>query len=122
MDDKIKVFKVMFTNAIRWKDKNYNLILLLAYFIFTSIQIYNYEYYSANIWFTMSAGLAILICILGYAHEQAEKINKNRVPVLRGRMTTRVDDAVYVNKDDWEKAIIYLADIEDYLERQGILK
>ena len=122
MDDKVKVIKIMYANLKRWHKNNYNLVLLMIYFIFTTIQIYNNEYYTADAWFIMSSGLAVLICIMGYAHEQLMKENRKKVPVLKGRMTIRLDDAVYVNKDDWEKAIMYLADVEDYLEKQGVLK
>jgi predicted DNA-binding protein (MmcQ/YjbR family) len=122
MENTIKVIKTMVSDAIDWKNRNYNLVLLLIYFIFTSIQIYNHEYYTADAWFTMSACLAAMICFLGYAHKMLYKAEKKRFPVLKERLTTKIDDAVYINKDDWNKAIMYLADVEDYLERQGLLK
>lgn len=122
MKNIFNALKLLHRDIRDWKDRNYNLVLLIVYFIFTSVQIYNHEYYSADAWFIMSGCLAVLIIVMGYAHSMIMKEANKRFPVLNRRMTTRIDGAVYVSQDDWEKAIMYLADIEDHLERQGMLK
>lgn len=36
-------------------------------------------------------------------------------PVARKRFTIKLDEAVVVKKSDWEEAMLYLSEVEDYL-------
>lgn len=44
------------------------------------------------------------------------------IPVLNKRLTKKDDGRIYIEESVWQQAIIYLSNIEDYLERIGKLK
>ena len=50
---------------------------------------------------------------------ELEKLND--FPLLEKRLTTKYDEMVTIPKDKYYEAIIYLSNIEDYLERRGLL-
>ena len=41
--------------------------------------------------------------------------------MLSKRLTKKDSKIIYVDKEDWQKAVLYLSTIEDYLQRKGML-
>ncbi|MBO7695412.1 MAG: hypothetical protein J6T10_22535 [Methanobrevibacter sp.] len=46
--------------------------------------------------------------------------DQNKIPFLNKRFTQKTKDYIYIEKNDWSKAVLYMAEIEDYLENIGI--
>ena len=67
--------------------------------------------------------LPIIVCIvIYYIRSYANKIGKGTSIPIPDKRFTQVDDGeVYINNDRIHELLLYTADLEDYLERKGLL-
>jgi hypothetical protein len=64
----------------------------------------------------------IIFILIWFINSYANKIGKgSTVPVPQKRFTEISDDEVTVEHERVQEMILYVADVEDYLERKGLL-
>ncbi len=92
--------------------ENLPIILDLIFLIVTYIILK----YSVEEWYKNFIGLAIFYIIITFLKLVEKTYGKNSFPMVEKRFTRKLDDEVIViNKKDWQEAVLYLNQIEDYL-------
>ena len=57
---------------------------------------------------------------LGFLFCLSEKVEQNKLPDLKNRLTYKDSDGnISVDVKDWPKAIEYLYELENHIEKQG---
>lgn len=113
----LKHLKNLLNKILSWAEKEkYSLCYLSGVFIVILIAVSELNQYGKIIllllWFFMFY-LGFLFCL-------SEKIEQNKLPDLKNRLTYKDSDGnISVDVKDWPKAIQYLYEIENHIEKQG---
>lgn len=82
--------------------------------LFVVIRYSEYFYWQQS--FLMLSLYFILIQSIQSFDRWRKKQNQiGRFPVNKKRFTKKLDEAIVVKKSDWEEAMLYLSEVEDYL-------
>lgn len=99
----------------------------MLYFVLPYLMLYIGEYvYEFRDKYALGSEVFIPICIMCLAwtiRTYANKIGKGtEVPIPENRFTEVTDDGeVSVDRERLNELLLYVADVEDYLERKGLL-
>lgn len=115
--DKINiVLKRMFRSLIVFCNKYNRYILLIAYVIASTL-------YASIIQAAIISGISgTLIIILFILNTEIEKLNfrlENNIPRRNKRYTRKEDDKIVADSNKYPEILIFVAEIEDYLEQMG---
>ena len=118
----IKVLKGMLTSLKIFINEKFKLLCSLMFCIVCISAIVNQEYANKTTWIIVIVSAFILFTFISYIHEELFNVeSKSDFPVLSKRLTKKDSKIIYVDKEDWQKAVLYLSTIEDYLQRKGML-
>lgn len=91
-------------------------IILDVIFIVTMYMILKYN---VTNWYKGFIGLAILYVMITFVKLVDKKYGENSFPTVDKRFTKKLDDEVIViPRSDWEQAVLYLNEIENYLGKE----
>ena len=116
-DYALKHLKKLLNKIISWAGKEkYSLCYLSGVFVVILIAVSELNQYGKIIllllWFFMFY-LGFLFCL-------SEKVEQNKLPDLKNRLTYKDSDGnISVDYKDWSKAIEYLYELENHIEKQG---
>lgn len=107
-----KIFK-MYVNKII---QNINIVSNVSFVIF----VYFVIRYSSPSWikdFLWIVGYFILIMgVQSFDRYYKSEHKKTDFPIVKKRFTKKLDDEmIVIKKSDWEEAVLYLSEVEDYL-------
>ena len=105
------IFKTI-KNCVKKLKENFPIILDLIFLVMLYVVIK----YSVVEWYKNFIGLASLYVVITFIKLVEKTYGENSFPTVNKRFTRKLDDEVVViNKKDWQEAIIYLSQVEDYL-------
>lgn len=121
-----KTLNTCISEISRYIMRNYEFILFCLFFVLSAVMVVISDTLQAKIHFTVYAILIAILWLSRYFISTYKKVTKPHnitLPVLPHRLTTKTDgDQIAIKPSDWHKAIIYLSNIEDYLENTGAAK
>lgn len=119
----IEILNDFLINIMKFINKNFKILFLFIYLCFNVFMIFNYNGLNKITWILIE-GLLFLISIISFKFDdEVKKRNKtNKIPYLKKRLTFKIDDEINIMKEDWPMAVLYLSNVEDYLEEVGLLK
>lgn len=112
MGIRIKIIKSYIDNILENIPLICDISFIIALYIITR---YSYLKWQYNLIILVAYYLWILF-IKAFDRYRKEELYKPDFPSVKKRFTKKLDgDMVVVKKSDWEEAMLYLCDIEDYL-------
>ena len=110
-------------NLFKFIEKKIKIISLFIILCFNVVMILNFNYLKNYHWIIIEIILTLLVLFnFKLDDENKKRKNKNKLPHLNKRLTQQIDGQIYIDKSDWSKAVLYLSEVEDFLENVGILK
>lgn len=117
-----KVFKELFAEAKFFVKRNIKFWVSMAFVLNPTIMMFlcEYEVVSFDFSVTMMLTIHAVLCLLKKGIEVCGL--DNDIPVPNERFTEISEDGeVSVNYERLQEMLIYMADLEDYLEMKGLL-
>lgn len=105
--------------SVNWIKTNVEFLVILLYIIVCVFYGFNYESMTLKSFIFLSI---YTLCVIGFIKVCANyKIQSSayHLPMVKNRFTKTDGDMVYIEKDKWSEAILYLNVVEDYLENIG---
>lgn len=100
----------------------YILIKLACPYVMLYLGVYLYEERGA---FRVGGEFFIpvfMFAVSSFIHRYANMKNKgDSIPVPKKRFTETMEDGYSINQDEVNEVILYVGEVEDYLERKGLL-
>lgn len=119
----IKVaFCVAFGNIYHAIVSNYIMLVCILIAIVTGITATRFTGAELSYFLTYILQISILLALMYVVSvsKRLKKTHTTQLPVLKNRITYKIGGEVRIDKEDWQKAVIYLSNIEDYIERNGL--
>lgn len=115
----VEIMKELYSVIIqvfKFWEKHYEDIFILAYIIFPPIlcsRLADKDMVTAMICLE-------IVLIVGYFVNRVAIGKNNKFPIPRKRFTRKYENQIRVENKDWEEMIMYVYELENYLERNGI--